>query len=305
MKNFLKKVLLFSILAFAVVELFIRVTHLTIDVPQREITADGIQKYIPNQSGYWSNASHKWIINEYGWPVDAPDDMKNLITLIGDSHIENFMNPSNCQPSYYLKEMNPMYNFLQIGRSGASLIEYLEFSKYAKREFHPLHQIIFIKENDFPESIKNISEKPDVTQLDIQNEKIIRGQMRSPGIKKLIYNIKTIYYFKDKVKLKTFKKKNENRKPNSKLDSKNIEYYNTLLKFIIKNYDLKNITFAVHPDTRKEIIEMLRKNKINFYIFSGTKIWNHSEADNSHWSCEGHREASKQLTNYLNLLEKN
>jgi len=301
MKDFLKKVLLFSVLVFAVVELFIRFSHLTIDVPQREITVEGIQKYIPNQSGYWSNASHKWIINRYGWPVEAPDSMKNLITLIGDSHIENFMNPSNCQPSYFLKEMNPTYNFLQMGRSGASLLEYLEFSKYAQKEYSPIKQIIFVKENDFPESIRNISVKDDVTQIDIKTGKIFKGKMRSPRLKRIIYNVKTIYYFKDKVKFKTLKKDSKKVDSISEPNNENLESYGYLLKLINKNYDLSNVTFALHPNTSAEIEKLFKQNSIKYYIFSESKSWNHSKLDSSHWSCEGHREASLQITKFLRL----
>jgi hypothetical protein len=305
MKNFLKRLLLFSVLVFATVELFIRFTHLTIDVPQREISTEGIQKYIPNQSGYWSNASHKWVINKYGWAVEAPNSMKNLITLIGDSHIENFMNSSNCQPSYFLKQMNPTYNFLQMGRSGASLIEYLEFSKYAQKEYSPVKQLIFIKENDFPESIRNVSIKKDVTQIDIKTKKLFQGKMQSPGLKKIIYNIKTIYYFKDKIKFKTLKNDKTEKKYKSESGKKNLEYYDILLKFIKENYDLNNIIFAVHPNTDSEIINLLKENSIKFYIFSENQSWNHSQADNSHWSCYGHREASLQLTKFLRLSKSN
>ena len=104
-------------------------THSVTDLPQRTIDEYGIQKYYANQSGYWKGGEHKWMFNELGWPGELPEDYDNLITVIGDSFIENFMNPNECHQSKLLKKGLNNHNFIEAARSGVSFIEAMEISK--------------------------------------------------------------------------------------------------------------------------------------------------------------------------------
>jgi hypothetical protein len=52
MRLFIQKLILFSFVALIAIEGYIRVNHLTNDIPRREINEDGIQLYKPNQSGF-------------------------------------------------------------------------------------------------------------------------------------------------------------------------------------------------------------------------------------------------------------
>ena len=106
MKKLLLNIILFFLIAIAVGEVVVRLTHAMADIPQRTIDEYGIQKYIPNQDGYWKGGEHKWVVNKLGWPGELPQSNENLIMVIGDSFIENFMNPNECHQSAFLKE-NP------------------------------------------------------------------------------------------------------------------------------------------------------------------------------------------------------
>ena len=110
-------------------EIVVRMTHSVIDVPQRMIDDYGTQKYIPFQNGTWKHGSHNWKVNKLGWVGELPASYDNLITLIGDSYIENFMNPDSCRQAKYLKKIMPEYNYLEMARAGVSLIEALEISR--------------------------------------------------------------------------------------------------------------------------------------------------------------------------------
>src|SRR5690606_35579075 len=124
----------------------------------------GVQKYLPNQEGYWKGGNHQWIINDYGWPGELPTKYDNLINIIGDSFIENFMNPNECHQSVFLKKLMPDYNFFEAARSGVSLIEAMEISKQID-SLNPKMTLIYVNENDFYESILNIKKLNDITQI--------------------------------------------------------------------------------------------------------------------------------------------
>ena len=110
MKKFIINILIFFFLATLCSEIYIRLNHLSIDIPRRTIDEYGVQKYLPLQNGYWSNGTHRWQINKEGWAGELPPSFDNLITLIGDSHIENFMNPDSCHLGAILNKSNLKYN---------------------------------------------------------------------------------------------------------------------------------------------------------------------------------------------------
>jgi len=308
MKKYIVRILFFGIVAFISVETFIRVKHLNIDVPTRQINEEGIQLYNPNQNGYWSNASHSWQINEEGWPGKLPHSRDSLITLIGDSHIENFMNPIECNLETILNEKKIRYNFFAAGRSGVSLIEALEISDYLKK-YKPVKQFIFVKEGDLKESIQELGIKEDITQLSLKNKIIINGQLKSPGLKKIVYNIKTLYYYKNSLvgirPGSSPKSKLTNSKEKHILNETDKIYYHQLLKYVFENYNTSEITFFLHPETTKSVEDIFKNNNLNYYKFitASPKKWRNSPQDESHWSCYGHQQAAIQVAAFLGEKE--
>ena len=164
MKKFIKNIVIFFLFAIIVGEIIIRVTHAVTDLPQRTIDEYGIQKYYPHQSGYWIGGNHKWVINKLGWPGKLPKSHDNLITIIGDSYIENFMNPIECHQSLLLKKRLENYNFIEAGRSGVSFIEAMEISKQFDA-LHPKYHLVYVNSLDFYESVTSILPAADITQL--------------------------------------------------------------------------------------------------------------------------------------------
>lgn len=299
MKKFIIRLSLFLLLALISIEIYIRVNHLNIDVPSRQITKEGIQLYNPDQKGYWANATHQWIINKEGWPGELPSGMDSLVTLIGDSHIENFMNPVECNLASILNKKELGYHFFSAGRSGVSLIEALEISNYLKRKYHPLKQFIFVKESDFKESIQELGKNPDMTQISLTDQKIINGQLKSPGLKMIVYNIKTLYYFRNSFsQIGASPKENGTKSVQGKSAlGKNIKQYGKLLDFISKNYKTDQITFFLHPETNPAIEKLFAEHHLDYYKFiaDDTLKWRSSAKDEAHWSCYGFDEAAKQI----------
>lgn len=301
MKKFLKNIVIFFLFLLVFGEIIVRVTHSVTDLPQRKIDEYGIQKYYPNQSGYWKGGNHKWTVNKLGWPGELPMEYNNLITIIGDSYIENFMNPNECHQSKLLKKQLEKYNFIEAGRSGVSFIESLEISKQFD-SLTPVLNLIYVNNNDFYESISSIRPLTDITQLNIEKGEIVYGQMKSPGFKKILYNWKLLYYFYNRFPLNF--SKTQIKTKIKKESVKNAFNFETELKGLISyaklNYDITDKILVFHPKSQFEIIELCKKAGFKVMLLSSEKddkSW--SFEHDSHWTCYGHSQVAKQVTKFI------
>lgn len=298
MKKFIFNIVLIFILGVIVGELVVRITYQTSDIPQREIDEFGIQKYIPKKEGYWKGGDHKWYINDLGWPGCLPDSYSNLVTIIGDSFIENFMNPQECHQCSYLKNKLPKYNYLEIGRSGMSLIEEMEVLKQLD-SLKPLYSLVYVNNSDFVESIKEIKEHKDITQVDLKKGAVIIGELKSPIIKQVLYNWKLLYYFYNRMGSSAPKSKKIKKVSNDFLYDVEVE---KLMEYIKKNYNVNNIIFVFHPNTENKIIEIVKKQGLKVVQLNSKGDSDWSFEYDSHWTCYGHKRVSEQVSEYLSLL---
>jgi len=303
MKKFLKNIIAFSILAVIAGEVVVRMTHAMSDIPQRTIDKYGIQKYYPNQEGYWKGGDHKWTINELGWAGELPSSYNNLITIIGDSFIENFMNPNECHQSAYLEEKMETYNFMEAGRSGVSLIEAMEISKNMD-SLQPVKTLVYVNNNDFYESIREVKLMEDITQLNLKDSSIAYGKMKAPGLKKVLYTWKLLYYFYNRFPL--FVQSNNTE---AVIENKVDEYENQLkskleifqlIDYISNTYNITKTTLVFHPNCNIEIIKKCKTAGFGVIVLDSSKdetSW--SFEYDSHWTCYGHERAAQQVANAL------
>ena len=284
-------------------EIIIRSAHVMSDIPQRTIDEYGIQKYFPNQSGYWKGGGHKWLVNELGWPGELPDSYDNLITIIGDSFIENFMNPNECHQSKLLKERSNKYNFIEAARSGVSFIEAMEISKQLD-SLNPKMQLIYVSDKDFRESVSSIKLLKDITQFNIESNKVVYGEMKASGAKKILYNWKLLYYFYSNFLVDfSFKKvSNKKEKPSININS-NIKDYSYLLNYVKANYSINDKVLVFHPNSKSEVIDACEKVGFNILILDSTKDRSWSFDHDSHWTCYGHGRVADQVSVFLNKKE--
>ncbi|MFS4481945.1 hypothetical protein ACKGJY_02925 [Hyunsoonleella sp. 2307UL5-6] len=280
-------------------EVVVRVTHAISEIPRRTIDENGIQKYYPNQKGYWVHGTHTWEINSLGWPGKLPDSYDNLITVIGDSFVENFMNPSECHQSVFLKEKLPNYNFLEAARSGVSFIEAFEISKQLD-SLKPVKSLIYVTDSDFIESIKEVKTLEDITQVDLKAQEVIFGKMKSPGIKNILYNWKLAYYFYSRFPINlNFWKTNEPEKVVEKKEDtslKNNMKIASLLAYINKNYTIKDKVLVFHPSSSMEIIKLCKAQGFKvIYLDSSTDKKSWTFDFDFHWTCYGHEQVANQI----------
>ncbi|EDP69719.1 hypothetical protein FBALC1_09317 [Flavobacteriales bacterium ALC-1] len=301
MKKFFQKIALFLLLTICVGEIAVRITHVNADIPQRIIDADGIQKYYPNQEGYWKGGDHKWIINSMGWPGELPKSYDNLISIIGDSYIENFMNPNECHQSSYLKKQMPNYNFFEAARSGVTLIESMEISKQID-SLKPILTVIHTGDGDIYESIKEIISLTDITQLNTNKEIIVQGKMKSPGLKKVLYSCKLLYYLYNRFPINLGNETKEDSK-NIKVESSKFETNETkvriLINYIKNNYNIDDKIFVFKPNSDKNIINIFKSLGLKTILLnpSNDKSWSFDY--DPHWTCYGHERVANQISNKL------
>lgn len=304
MKNFLKNIVLFFLLALIVGEIAVRVTHAISDIPQRTIDEFGIQKYYPNQNGYWKGGEHTWMVNELGWPGELPKSYDNLMIVIGDSFIENFMNPDECHQAVLLKENMKNYNFMEAARSGVSFIEAMEISKQFEH-LNPIKNLIYVHDSDFYESINEIKTLSDITQLNTTTNTIVYGKMNSAAAKKVLYNWKLLYYFYNRFPLSQVLKNNKNS--DKKEVTENAENKATfkdevqkLLKYTVENYTIEDKVLVFFPNSGDDIIEACKAKgfkTIKLDAGKDNKSWTFDY--DKHWTCYGHEQVAKQVSSYL------
>jgi len=297
MKKFIINFTLFVLFTIISGELIVRVFKLTSDIPHREIDEiTGIQRYKKNQSGYYINNNEKWKVNEYGW-LGISNVEKTIISLIGDSFIENIMNPNKCNQGYILQSQFANYSFFEAARSGVNFIESLEISKDLNKKIIPEINIIYVQEEDIKSSLISNGLKPDLLQLDLKNKKIIKAKLKYPILKKILYSFKLGYYMYLNFPLliqndEIISVKEENNEFNKK-------EYSNFFKYCSENYDLSNIIIIFHPNTSKTIIKMAIDNKFNVYeLIKEKESWIIGNKDN-HWSCYGHSQVASQVANVL------
>ena len=298
MKKFLTNITILILVNLLVFEVLIRFFHLTPDIPQREIV-DGIQKYIPYQSGYFNKQStEKWEINEFGWPGLSRIDSETIIAILGDSYIENFHNPYECHQASYLKAEFPNIAFFEAARSGMTLIEELEVRQQLEKQIKPLVSLIYLGESDIIESIQEIKPINDITQFSLSSRKVIPGELKAPFLKKVLYNIKTLHY------VYLNRPRNGIIMPsNSVTDKSRLELRNIKIKEFIdaitSDYNLSTVIFIFHPQTNTYLIRLFEERNLKVISLQSTdyKTWQFS--NDSHWNCEGHKSASTQVADNL------
>ncbi|MFH1737555.1 MAG: hypothetical protein ABIH23_01015 [bacterium] len=116
----------------------------------------------PNQTLTWSRNWNFSIvntikINNYGFVNDHdydPDATTPLLAVVGDSYVEAVMVPfEETIQGRLWKEVEPDGRVYSFAISGAPLSQYLEFARFARKEFKPDGYVFVVVGNDFDESI--------------------------------------------------------------------------------------------------------------------------------------------------------
>ena len=302
MKLFLFKIFTFILIGLCLSEILIRTYKLVPDIPERELDKYEIQKYIPGQSGFYTS-SRKWAVNKYGWLGVSDINNDTIVSLIGDSFIENLMNPIECNQGNILKIYFPNYSFFEAARSGVTFIDALEISKSLELEINPKCQLLYLSNEDFFESIYEIKKLNDRGQISINKQQIINNKIKYHNLKKILYNVKVFYFIYLK---STAVLDNKTAVLDNKIitDKFNKIYFQKLFIFCNKNYNTKKLIFIFHPNTNQIFINFAKAYKIKYILLNSKEDNTWLLKNDYHWSCYGHKQVAyqikKQLRNIIN-----
>ncbi len=301
MRKFLITISVFIFFLGITGEIIIRIFRLVPDIPERYIDDYGIQRYKPLQSGYYTKAKNKWYVNDYGWLGTHEIKKESTISLIGDSYIENIMNPIECNQGSILQAYFPDYAFFEAGRAGVTFIEAMEISKILEKEVKPKYQLLYLGKSDFLESISEIQKYNDKLQISIKEKKICKAQLKSTGLKKILYSFKLAYYLYLRFPIFVEEQNKKALPDNNSINSVNVSFISELLEYCSEHYNLENLIFVLHPNTNSSIIELIKAHNIKFIVLdsSNDKPWELGSYD-GHWSCYGHNQICKQIFPRLN-----
>lgn len=300
MNRFLIRFAIFLILGYLGGEMVVRAFKLTSDIPQRYRDKFGLQLYKPGQKGFYKGAEYPWTVNEYGWiGVNDFEGRNKKVAIIGDSFIENLMNPISCHQGTKLQELNPGLGVLEAGRSGVTFIEALEISKRLD-SLNFNRYLLYISDNDFYESLADKRRYPDRLQLDMASNTILEGELKSPGLKKVLYNMKFLYYLYQRFPLFVDE---QNKGEIPEVSEFDVESFEKMFQFCEQNYSFDKISLVFHPGASQKITDFFRLKGVSTIILSAEddKAWDLNEAD-GHWSCFGHEEAAIQVTSALRKM---
>jgi hypothetical protein len=277
-------------------EVTVRIKKLVPDIPTRIIDSNGIQKYEQNQSGYYTKSKTKWRVNKFGWLGVCDTNKQKIITIIGDSYIENIMNSIECNQGSLLSKKFKNTSFFEAARSGMTFIEEMEVAKnlnYLK----PYYQIIYLGDDDFYESISNINRYEDMMQIDLKDNILLKGKMKNAKLKKILYNTKIFYFFW--LRYSNIFNKVESVNLKDKIIKKDEPLLRQLFTYCQK-YRNKNILLVFQPNTNPLILKLADEFGYKYLLLKceNETEWKLNSVD-VHWSCYGHQEVSNQVYYYL------
>jgi hypothetical protein len=298
MGKFLLRLSVFVLFCFLAGEVIIRVFKLVSDIPQRFVDETGIQRYIPGQHGYYTRASEPWHVNEYGWMGMTDTKKDTVISIVGDSFIENIMNPISCNQGSLLKEHMPGYGFFEAGRSGVSFIEAMEITHLLDSTIHPKYHLVYVSTNDFLESFSHTTRFTDRVQIDLEKSSILHATLKSPKLKKVLYGCKLLYFLYLRFPILVDKENKEKHTTGEKSTSDFAEQdFHKLFLYCQNHYNVKNIIMVFHPGSDTRIIQLAAQYGFKTIILDSSRdrSWALNEND-GHWSCYGHSKIAEQIS---------
>ena len=298
MRKFLLRLSVFVLFCSLSGEVIIRVFKLVSDVPQRFVDKTGIQRYIPGQQGYYTKASEPWHVNEYGWMGTTDTKQDTVISIIGDSFIENIMNPISCHQGSLLKEHMPGYGFFEAGRSGVSFIEAMEITHLLDSTIHPKYHLAYVSTDDFLESFSHTKRFTDRVQIDLEKSIILPATMKSPKLKKVLYGCKLLYFLYLRFPILVDKENKEKHTAQEKSTPHFAEPdFHKLFLYCQNHYNVKNIILVFHPGSDTRIIQLAAQYGFKTITLDSSRdtSWALNEND-GHWSCYGHSKVAEQIS---------
>lgn len=162
MGRFLKHITATLLLAALVMEVLLRIFHLSGHVlPEASVNGDRMLK--PGIEGHWSSGGLRefrghYRVNAQGWnsvvDYDRVDTGKISVAIIGDSYVEGLHFDVENSVGRILESISPRYQVHEYGKSGANLVDYAMISeKWTSGNYD--HVFVLLSDDDLVASRPN------------------------------------------------------------------------------------------------------------------------------------------------------
>ncbi len=150
----------------------------------------------------------KWRVNNSGWNSEidyrTKERGKPLLAIIGDSYVEALqVDVDKSVTAILRRRLEDKFDVYSFGVAGMALSDYLQMSRYVRKEFSPDMMIINVVHNDFDESLCSVKSSSghmcievtgdimkETPPLPYQPSRIRRIMSRSALIRYLYNNLK-------------------------------------------------------------------------------------------------------------------
>ena len=275
MKKLFFKMCIYTFLILIVLEIFVRVFHLTKDYPTRYVDAFGVEKWAPNQNGYSVTGNRrqnfsKFNINSFGYNSYrefTPSKDKKEIALVGDSFIEGFHQDYTNSIGKKMEQTLHGVEVYEYGYAGYDLADQLHLIKQYKQQFDLIDYVIIGLDFDTDLSRGTYEVVEDRIRLESGKYKAIRQ------VKLLIY-MQAIGVFdppKKLYKYLTSHNSEENNKETIEQEEAIYSKHFNNFKSLINTYGFDTSRFVFLLDSEKtpeSFLEYLNDNHYKYIDFS-------------------------------------
>ncbi len=324
MKKFILKSALYIFLILLLLEGIVRVLHLYTEDPPRFIDEYGVEKRVPDNSGYAVTGNRnqnfsEFHINKAGFNSHRefePSKNKYEVALIGDSFIEGFHQDYKSSTAIRIEEKVKGIEVYKYGYAGYDFANQIHLVHAYKKDFELIDEIILYLnyENDLGRG----QYEPNQARIDMLSSTVfkIRDNIKLLAygskigivepLKKLAQGGNAFNNTKGAYQTNTLSEEEEEAKRIEK-DDKRIANFKRLIDF----YGLDKSKTALLLDSRKtspRFLEFLKENGIRYIDFAQR----FAESDEStnliydhHWNAHGRELISEEIAEYINQVREN
>tara|TARA_R110002049_G_C9177314_1_gene562980 strand:+ start:19653 stop:20609 length:957 start_codon:yes stop_codon:yes gene_type:complete len=310
MKKLFLKCLLYFALTIVALEVYVRVFHLYTEVPERYIDEYGVEKSLPNQTGYAVTGNRRQNFSEYhinesgfnSYRAFKPTKDKVEIAIIGDSFIEgmhqNYYNSTGKKIENKLKGVE-VYEY---GYSGYDLANQLYLIQKYKKDFDLIdHIVIYLKyENDLERGVYT----PDTERIALLKSPLfkIRNQFKLLSYASDTGVLDPIKHFVVKLIEREKPKKTKEEIAVEKKDNDNMYLENFKKLVDTFGFDKEKISFLLNSNvTSPNFINYCKSN--GYQIIDFAKAFENSKKSptliyDMHWNNHGRELIANTIAKY-------
>lgn len=316
MKKLFLKCFVYVILIVLALEVYVRIFHLTKDYPSRYIDEYGVEKWMPNQSGYSVTGNRRQNFSEYNinnsgfnsYREYNPTRDKTEIALVGDSFIEGFHQNYNNSIGKKIENIIKDIDVYEFGYAGYDFADQLHLVYSYQEKFKLIDHVVFgLKfENDLTRPEYNI------VQDRVRLESSLYKNLRKVKILVYIQNIGIVDPIKQAPsKFISFFKGNKNQKKvvtrKEELLKEEVEHKEYLKNFKslidIYGYDKSRFTLLIDKEKTPQVfLEYLGNNNFRYIDFSKDMKASKNPTNliyDKHWNNNGRKIIASLIADYI------